>query len=119
MPYRTREQQLQYQRDHYRRNSVLYKRRAAAWNKRQRRVLWHLIQSIKASNPCLDCDTYYPPYVMQFDHVDSDKRINVSCIIKKCWSESLSLMEIGKCQLTCANCHSIRTYSRRSKISNL
>jgi hypothetical protein len=76
---------------------------------RQRRLL---IASAK-SHPCEDCKTTFPSYCMDFDHVRGEKRIIVSWMHK--YSASAVLEEIEKCDLVCANCHKLRTDSRRPR----
>ena len=66
----------------------------------------------KESNPCLDCNKFYPSYVMDFDHVRGIKNKNVSSMLKK-GSRKQIWEEIEKCDLVCANCHRIRTHNRR------
>lgn len=64
------------------------------------------------SLPCADCGGTFPPYVMDFDHLDEAmKRFNVSTGKRYSWEEML--LEIAKCELVCANCHRIRTHNRR------
>ena len=62
------------------------------------------------NNPCADCGEIYPPYVMDFDHIDN-KINNVSQILNR-YSWDTLLAEIEKCELVCANCHRERTHSR-------
>jgi hypothetical protein len=65
------------------------------------------------SLPCADCGGTFPPYVMDFDHLeDAIKKFNVGVTKKYNWEETLR--EIAKCELVCANCHRIRTHERRS-----
>lgn len=66
----------------------------------------------RKDKPCVDCGIKYPPYVMDFDHIGTDKQFNVSDALNR-KSVRLILAEIEKCELVCANCHRIRTYSRR------
>jgi hypothetical protein len=61
------------------------------------------------SKPCMDCGVQYPYYVMDFDH-KGDKVAKVSFLSKGAPMEVV-LKEIAKCDLVCANCHRIRTYS--------
>jgi len=67
--------------------------------------------SLKAG-PCSDCGVSYPPCVMQWDHVRGDKHRNVGEMMFSA-SRDRILKEIAKCDLVCANCHAIRTQSRR------
>lgn len=72
------------------------------------------IEKLK-SNPCVDCGNSYPYYVMEFDHVpERGKKINnISCFIGNRSINSKTVQdELAKCDLVCANCHSIRTHNR-------
>jgi len=60
--------------------------------------------------PCTDCGKTYPTFVMQFDHIGSDKVKDVSKL--KAHKRELLLAEIAKCEVVCANCHAIRTHNR-------
>ena len=62
--------------------------------------------------PCKDCGNSYPPYCMDFDHVDGDKSGNLSEM--KSYSLERILAEIAKCEIVCANCHRIRTFNRNN-----
>ena len=60
--------------------------------------------------PCLDCNTKYPPFVMDFDHRDpSDKLFEINGSAANRSKANIEL-EIAKCDLLCANCHRIRTW---------
>lgn len=70
------------------------------------------IRRLKEASPCLDCGEMYPYYVMQFDHRPGEgKSFNVSDA--KGYSRLSIENEIAKCDLVCANCHSIRTHGRQ------
>jgi len=61
----------------------------------------------------MDCGIKYPWYVMQFDHRNPDTKEFI--ISKLAWAGKTLVEieeEINKCDLVCANCHAIRTYSR-------
>lgn len=63
--------------------------------------------------PCTDCGIKYPPYVMDFDHLDgSAKEFNVSMMRRRRMAFKKILDEIAKCEVVCANCHRIRTNTR-------
>jgi len=68
----------------------------------------------KTGKSCLDCHTPYPPYVLDFDHVRGTKRADISSLVWKGRSPSMIAAEIAKCDLVCANCHRIRTFTRTS-----
>lgn len=61
--------------------------------------------------PCKDCKGVYHTDVMEFDHVRGKKLSNLS--ETHGWSLRRIAAEIAKCDLVCANCHRIRTASRR------
>lgn len=61
--------------------------------------------------PCTDCGIKYPPYVMQYDHIGSDKVAGIAYLLTRS-SWQIILDEIAKCELVCANCHAIRSYQR-------
>lgn len=50
---------------------------------------------------------------MQFDHTEDNKLFNVSKMMGNV-SDKRLLDEIAKCELVCANCHAVRTYSRNT-----
>jgi hypothetical protein len=61
--------------------------------------------------PCIDCGGEFPPCAMHFDHLPGTTKLfgisnKVSC------SRARLAEEIAKCEVICANCHSIRTYER-------
>lgn len=82
----------------------------AEWQRGYRARNSALIDALK-DNPCSDCGETYPPYVMQFDHLDG-KRFALSRARNQSWSVETILAEVAKCELVCANCHAERTYQR-------
>lgn len=62
--------------------------------------------------PCRDCEVKYPFYVMQFDHVRGEKKFDIGSAIWGYVRMDDLLDEISKCEVVCANCHAIRTYTR-------
>jgi len=63
--------------------------------------------------PCSDCGETFPPVAMDFDHVRGEKKFNVSEAVWGRYNLENVLEEINKCELVCANCHVLRTISRR------
>lgn len=61
--------------------------------------------------PCADCGIKYPPYVMQFDHLDPQVK-NFTIGSGSSLRTERILEEISKCEVVCANCHAERTYQR-------
>ncbi len=67
--------------------------------------------NIIKNKPCLDCGKSFPPYVMDFDHKEGEKKEKeVARMVAGGWSLKNIQKEINKCDLVCANCHRIRTY---------
>ena len=65
--------------------------------------------------PCSMCGKKWPPYVMDFHHKDmSSKKATVS----KMTGSSIDRLnhEMGKCELTCANCHRNETFVNRHDV---
>jgi hypothetical protein len=75
-----------------------------------------MVRDLK-SGPCTDCGGIFHPAAMQWDHTGSDKLADVSDAVSKLWSKARILAEIDKCELVCANCHAVRTYTRRMETS--
>ena len=75
------------------------------------------IRSYKENHPCSDCSKSYPWFVMEFDHVPErgKKTIDISCALQSRWKFERILKEIEKCDVVCANCHRIRTFSHSSR----
>ena len=88
------------------------KQKAINQAKESRKKIKAIVNNIKESNPCVDCNTYYPFYVMDFDHL-RDKSFKISWgIINR--SRDNVLKEIEKCELVCSNCHRKRSYKRQN-----
>lgn len=68
------------------------------------------VRRMKEESPCTDCGIHYPYYVMQYDHIGTDKLFNISSAMGR--SMASILAEIAKCELVCANCHATRTHKR-------
>ena len=103
-----RERQREYNRSYYAAN----KGKAVARVRDRKRKLTEKVNELKKA-PCTDCHKKFPTVCMDFDHIGDDKILNVSAAIQQGWSFKRILLEIAKCELVCANCHRIRTASRR------
>lgn len=66
----------------------------------------------KTNKPCKDCRQFYPPYVFDFDHVRGTKRADISEMVWAGRSLAILTTEMEKCDLVCANCHRVRTFTR-------
>jgi hypothetical protein len=61
------------------------------------------------SKPCMDCNIEFPYYVMDLDHVRGEKKFILSQAYS--YSTKAVLEEIAKCDVICANCHRVRTFT--------
>jgi hypothetical protein len=113
MAYKNKADQAVAARRHYEANKQKMKARAVVHKAKQRGIIMKYIKETK-DVPCTDCNTKYPYYVMQFDHIGTDKLFNIA----DCYSGGFSLdkvrQEVAKCEVVCANCHAERTWERRS-----
>lgn len=69
------------------------------------------------SRPCADCGQSYPPCVMDLDHVRGTKITHLGSG-RLYNSTRLTIEEIAKCDVVCANCHRLRTYHRAQEKEN-
>lgn len=111
MPCKTKEEQLTRQRAWYARNKEKEVARAIERNRERRQSNRVWLDEIKSNTPCMDCGISYPPCVMDYDHINGNKKFNVSQGLRD-YSRDTLLEEIAKCELVCANCHRIRTRDR-------
>ena len=71
------------------------------------------LQAIKMERGCADCGYRDNAEALQFDHLDAGaKRFKLSGGAVERGMNAL-LEEIAKCEVVCANCHVIRTQTRR------
>jgi bacterioferritin-associated ferredoxin len=79
---------------------------------KRNQVNYAYVRNLKENFPCTDCGQKYPYYVMDFDHIGTDKSNNVSEMVNR-FGLATIIKEIAKCELICSNCHRIRTHKRR------
>ena len=95
-------------------NPEKYKAIRTKYARKRRKEVRELIKQLK-SVPCMDCNTMYPSFVMDFDHVP--ERGEKSALVSRMTSSASRkqiLGEISKCDVVCSNCHRIRTYQRNA-----
>ncbi len=97
-----------YAAEHYRADKPQYYAR----NKTTREKITELIREFKTSNPCTDCGVFYPFYVMDFDHLPQYEKLFELSRAPRCGSLTAVQEEMAKCDLVCANCHRVRTFTR-------
>jgi hypothetical protein len=80
----------------------------------QRRYQAHLaVLNRLRSGPCEDCGGRFPACAMDFDHRPGQTKVKAVSRMASSKLERL-LAEAAKCDIVCANCHRLRTYSRRA-----
>ena len=112
MAYKNKEDQAACSRRHYEANKQKIIQRAAERNKRQRQINKDYIYEVKQNSPCVDCGETNP-LVLDFDHVRGEKKKAVSDLAHACCAIKTLEEEIAKCEVRCANCHRIVTYTRK------
>lgn len=82
-------------------------------NRRRRHSDWRRLIAELKSNPCYDCGKTYPPFCMDFDHLDRKKKVAaIPVMIVSNASKERILVEIEKTEVVCANCHRKREHQR-------
>lgn len=76
--------------------------------------LYKYLRNLKENTPCADCGSYYPYYVMDFDHVRGKKHANVMELVPTLSRKRID-EEVAKCEIVCSNCHRERTHFRKQK----
>lgn len=81
--------------------------------KKWRETVYRPLILVAKAKPCKDCDVQYPVYVMQFDYRPGEKKeFEISRALSSPVSMVRLLAEILKCDVVCANCHAVRTWTR-------
>lgn len=89
-----------YREDHIRRVNDRGKRLTG---ENQEKLLAYLIE-----HPCVDCGES-DPVVLEFDHVQGNKKTEVGRMVYDSYLWAAVLSEIEKCEVRCANCHRRKT----------
>lgn len=96
---------------HYEANKNRYLER----NVKYRLRIKDFVREIKENKACKDCGVKYPYYVMDFDHLDAETKLNDINFLSSTGRIGALKQEITKCEIVCANCHRVRTYQRSHK----
>ena len=89
------------------------KRRARRKSEERYQVRRALVDAVKLERGCADCGYREHACALQFDHRPGE--VKVASLSAMCLNTPLEVIEaeIAKCDVVCANCHSIRTVARR------
>lgn len=79
--------------------------RAKLWRDDRRRRAIDIL-----GGECVDCGNV-DNRVLEFDHIEEKTNTIANLLANHTWD--MVEAELSKCELVCANCHSIRTYDRR------
>jgi hypothetical protein len=79
---------------------------------RNRTIKKREIWDMKEASGCVDCKEKYPHYMLEFDHLPEFEKIGSPTQLMQTYSWSKAMDEMDKCEIVCANCHKIRTWSR-------
>ena len=116
MPYKDKEKQRMAQRAWATKYRAEHNDKKIAYSKHRKRKSATFLRRYKEMVGCIDCVMKYPHFVLQFDHL-RDKKMNIAKMASGGYSMKAIKDEIRKCEVVCANCHSIRTYNRRIQVA--
>ena len=103
----------EYKAQHYRANKARYIENARIREEGERQWRTEYLLTYFRLHPCVDCQEC-DPLVLEFDHL-SDKSFEIGVnLAYRSWESILA--EIAKCDVVCANCHRIRTATRRRSL---
>lgn len=112
MPYKNKADQKKCAAKHYENNKDIVKSRAVTFKKMSRKRNRKFVDDFLSENPCIDCGES-DIVVLEFDHIGTDKAMDVSMMVSNGTGIERLKKEIAKCQVRCANCHRRITRKRR------
>ena len=112
MAYKDKKDQAKASKRHYEKNKDKIKARTRVRNKSQEKKNRHFVKWVKNRSCCIDCGETNP-LVLDFDHVEGEKIMNISDMARTSYSRETIMTEIDKCEVRCSNCHRIITHKRR------
>lgn len=111
----TPEYRAKYWKTWYAKNRQKHINHNAELNRTRRLAIKEMLAGIKLQSGCVDCGYREHSEALEFDHLDN-KMFSLSKAQSLGYSKTRILEEIAKCEVVCANCHRIRTASRRLKL---
>lgn len=71
------------------------------------------VNQYKVEQGCVDCGYNAHPWALEFDHLPGAAKVKtVASMMYSSWQ--VIWAEIAKCEVVCANCHAIRTMTRKA-----
>lgn len=96
-----------------RRSNPVYRATQAAGTRRSKARRIAVLHQIKVAAGCADCGYHSHAEALDFDHRPGvEKVFSIAQEPHRPWA--VMETEIAKCDVVCANCHRVRTASRRS-----
>ena len=115
MPYKEKYKEVDFQKQWYQKNKEKIKERHAAYRKEHKPTLVAWLADYKSRISCMDCGEVFPA-CLHFHHRNaSEKRFTISAAIRMCVCVEEILIEIAKCDVVCANCHTKRHYGEAGR----
>lgn len=109
MPYKDPKKQKVAQHESYLRTKEARREK----QKSRRKDLRDFVISLKEGRCCADCGNSYHFSAMHWDHLPGYEKIaGIRELAARYQSKQMIIDEIAKCELVCANCHAVRTYTR-------
>jgi hypothetical protein len=117
MPYKDKEKRKAHHRKYMR--EIWYplnKNKHIKYVSNLKQKIAEFVLDFKKNKECVDCGFkgLVYPQVLEFDHLGSDKKFNISEYGRITSSINKVRHEISKCDIVCANCHRIRTVKRKN-----
>ena len=102
-----------YDREYHANRSDSEKLRKASLQTQRYKKNLQWVRDVKAQKRCVDCGTR-DYRVLHFDHLpEYEKVISIADALRRGYSQKKIMDEMAKCEVVCANCHSIRVFEER------
>lgn len=88
--------------------------KAKAYQGERRRQFNEWMREYKLGRGCTDCGYNADSRALDFDHAPGSKAFSISRAANRRWEAVVA--EMDKCEVVCANCHRIRTWTRHAAL---
>ena len=83
------------------------------YGKKIRARTYKFLRRVKKMVGCIKCGYNEHFAALHFDHIDPSQKSSKGSAIENMWSIRRIKEELRKCQVLCANCHSIKSHNER------